>query len=394
MICKRCFRLSDDGETYCPYCGKSFTDDSEIEVKSDEAKDSDKNEKEDVVITDDIVKGMPLEDLMKNPTMPPPFIPPREVPPPAAEASPAKKLIHGIWHALLYFTLFLLVQNAVATVFATVLAVDTTADYLTDYYLKESIDVDDLTDEEYEAMMNKLTEELNVIMMESIEDIDYNLLSAIASAVTVIVLMIIAKLKHRTFAEHTGFRLKPLSRPAVYAVIPAAIALQFIVIFILNIIPFSEETLKGYEELYSFIGESPFLIEIISVVIGAPLVEELIFRGCIQSRLKRGMSAVPAAIFSSFIFGIAHGHIIAISYAFILGLALAYLYEKYDSVTVPILFHAAFNATNYLPILNENSTNGEVLAVVAVSLLVFAACAFIIIKDGAKDKTKESEKGI
>ncbi len=396
MICKRCFRLSDDGEAYCPYCGKSFTDDSEIEVKTEEAKDNDKNknEKEDVVITDDIVKGMPLEDLMKNPTMPPPFIPPREAPSPTVEASPAKNLIRGIWHALLYFALFLLVQNAVATAFATVLAVDTTADYLTDYYLKENIDVDDLTDEEYEAMMNKLTEELNVIMMESIEDIDYNLLSAVASAVTVIVLMIIAKLKHRTFAEHTGFRLKPLSRPAVYAVIPAAIALQFIVIFILNIIPFSEETLKSYEELYSFIGESPLLIEIISVVIGAPLVEELIFRGCIQSRLKRGMSAIPAAILSSFIFGIAHGHIIAASYAFTLGLVLAYLYEKYDSVIVPILFHAAFNATNYLPILNENSTSGEVLAIVSVSLLVFAACAFIVIKDGAKDKTKESEKGI
>ncbi len=390
MICKRCFRLSDDDEKYCPYCGKSFTDDSEIEVKTDEvsADEKDKKENEDVIITDDIVRGMPLDDLMRDPTMPPPFIPPRE-PLPPVEVSPVKKLISGVWHALLYFALFILVQNAVATAFASVLVIDATADYLTEYYVSENIDADDMSDEEYEAMINKLAEELNAVMAESVADIDYNLLSAISSAVTVIVLMLIARLKRRTFAEHTDFRLRPLARPAVYAVIPAAVALQFIVIFIINIIPFSEETLKSYEELYSFIGESPLAIEILAVVIGAPLVEELIFRGCIQSRLKRGMSAVPAAILSSFIFGIAHGHIIAASYAFTLGLVLAYLYEKYKSVTVPMLFHAAFNGTNYLPILNENSTTGEFLAVVAVSVLIFAACAFIVIKD----KTKESEKG-
>lgn len=34
MICKRCKRLADDDFEYCPYCGKSFFDDSEQPVEN------------------------------------------------------------------------------------------------------------------------------------------------------------------------------------------------------------------------------------------------------------------------------------------------------------------------------------------------------------------------
>ena len=153
--------------------------------------------------------------------------------------------------------------------------------------------------------------------------------------------------------------------------------------------------IESYNELYSFIGESPLWIEILAVVVLAPIVEELVFRGCIHTRLRRSMKPLTAALISAFIFGIAHGHLISATYAFILGLVLAYLYEKYDSVIVPILFHAAINGSNYIPILTPEATAFEFLVTVAVSAMIFAICAVIVVGGPPhKDKNQENDKGI
>jgi membrane protease YdiL (CAAX protease family) len=96
------------------------------------------------------------------------------------------------------------------------------------------------------------------------------------------------------------------------------------------------------------------LIQILSMSIGAPLAEELIFRGLLFKRLRGIMSYLWAAIITAVCFGLYHGNMVQFIYGFLLSLLLTYVYEKFRTIWAPILFHAVANGfsiimTNLLP---------------------------------------------
>ncbi len=385
--------MSDDGLEYCPHCGKSFIDDTEKSTEDAEEKsgrasedNSQPHEKKEPIDLR-FANYSPFADTYSGYT------------PPQKEQSPLGKLFSAMLHAVCYFILFLGLQSLVAAGVQTAVMFAASTEYITDYFNENGIDISSLPTEEYTAIIEQLAPQVESLMLEAAYDVDYNLISVISSCLTVLALFIIAKCKKRRFADHTSTYFDSLKNPRVYAVIPAALGLQSVIIFIINIIPFPQSVIDSYNELYSFIGESPLWLEILSVVVLAPIVEELIFRGCIHSRLRRAMKPLTAALISAFIFGAAHGHIISVTYAFLLGLVLTYLYEKYDTVTVPILFHMAFNGSNYLPIMTSESTLPEILITVGVSAAIFAICAYIVIsgppkKSKEQKETEESDKGI
>lgn len=396
MICKRCFRLSDDGLAFCPYCGKSFTDDSEQipEAKDEPAANDTENTTDSADHRENEAYKEPINlwnepgtTYYHNNTSSNAYAAPKP------EKSPFAKLLTSMLHAVCYFVLFLTIQSIVSTGFQTAAMMSASTKYVNDYFETEGIDIGSLSNEEYYELVQKLTIEAQPAMLEAAYAVDVNMISAVSSAVTIVALLVLAKFKKRKFSDHTSLYFTPLKNPRIWAAIPAAISLQSVVIFIINIIPFPESVLESYNALYSFIGESPLWLEILSVVVLAPIVEELVFRGCIHSRLRRSMKPLTAAIISAFIFGVAHGHIISATYAFILGLVLTYLYEKYNSVIVSIIFHMAFNASNYIPIMTADTTVPEMLIIVITSAIVFAICAAIIIS-GPPHKEKEIDKGI
>ena len=86
------------------------------------------------------------------------------------------------------------------------------------------------------------------------------------------------------------------------------------------------------------------MLQIITTCIGAPLAEELLFRGLIHRRLRKVLNVVPAMIISSLLFGIIHGNIIQAIYATLIGLICAFVYEKFKNLWAPIILHAAANS--------------------------------------------------
>lgn len=75
----------------------------------------------------------------------------------------------------------------------------------------------------------------------------------------------------------------------------------------------------------------------------SPLTEEAVFRGILYNRMKRCFNYPIALILSSLFFGLYHGNMIQAAYGTLLGLLIAYAYEKYHNFTVPVLFHAVAN---------------------------------------------------
>ena len=112
---------------------------------------------------------------------------------------------------------------------------------------------------------------------------------------------------------------------------------------------------------------------ILSAVILAPIMEELIFRKLVLDRLAGYGPAVAMSV-SALVFGLAHGNFYQFFYAFLLGLIFAYIYLRTGKVRYSMMLHMMVNfCGSVIPILimlvaDEN----EVAAILAsVTQLTF-----------------------
>jgi membrane protease YdiL (CAAX protease family) len=90
------------------------------------------------------------------------------------------------------------------------------------------------------------------------------------------------------------------------------------------------------------------------VILAAPLGEELFFRGFLYKGLRRRFSVWPAAMISGAAFGAAHfagvDFLILIPALFVVGIGLALLYERRQSLLASMAAHATFNLLGFLTI--------------------------------------------
>lgn len=102
----------------------------------------------------------------------------------------------------------------------------------------------------------------------------------------------------------------------------------------------------GQEPLGSFFGTSgeSYLFAFLSVSILAPLVEELFFRGMIQSTIEKYLPAISGIILSSAIFSLSHFQFQVALPLFIMGLILGTLFKKTGSLIPGIIFHGINNS--------------------------------------------------
>lgn len=93
---------------------------------------------------------------------------------------------------------------------------------------------------------------------------------------------------------------------------------------------------------------SPLLriVLILSAVVVAPLVEEVIFRGYLYAVIKRFSDRFLAAVTTSLLFALIHGNIPGLLPLFGLAIVLCIAYEMTGSLWVPISIHALFNSVN------------------------------------------------
>ncbi len=128
-----------------------------------------------------------------------------------------------------------------------------------------------------------------------------------------------------------------------------------------------------YQQVSQIIYSGGLFMEIVSAVIAAPILEELLFRGMIYARLRDLCSAKWAIIISAAFFGIFHGNLVQFVYAFIIGLMLAYVYEKLKTIWAPIVFHVGANLISVLitELMPKNFSNVFlILAAMAVCLVL------------------------
>ncbi|MGL5263711.1 MAG: lysostaphin resistance A-like protein, partial [Candidatus Rhabdochlamydia sp.] len=108
----------------------------------------------------------------------------------------------------------------------------------------------------------------------------------------------------------------------------------------------------------SIYSPSQLIPALIMIVCAAPIIEELLFRGCLQSYLKRYMKSSLAIIFSSLCFSVFHfsfsqgiGNVSLLFSLFVFALFLGFIYERQGSLFASIGLHMTLNVVSVVRIL-------------------------------------------
>ena len=141
---------------------------------------------------------------------------------------------------------------------------------------------------------------------------------------------------------------------------------------------------------------------IISIVVMAPLVEELLFRGAIQGHLMRKWKMPYLGIVvSSLIFGVVHGNPAQIPFAFVVGMALGWMYYLTGSLIPGMLMHFINNGSSVLLYVLSGDPDATMvsslggagsLALAVAGVILTVVCIFIIRRKLVKEPVQWNEE--
>lgn len=280
------------------------------------------------------------------------FVLPRE--------SKAKKFIMTLLHAVLYFALYVLIQQGVSLVYELMLISEMTGQQL---LLDGTLGKDTLQQIMNDIYALKIAHQYSLLLLSGL--------------ITVLVLFLVFRIRKKDPLKEMHIRRVPLARVPWYVLL--GVSLQPATWLFLELLP--QELLEDFAVSNPLNYTSdPLVVELITAIVIVPIAEELIFRALMFTRLRRGTSAVIAILLIAGIFGFVHGHPVSFIYASVLGVVLAWLMLKNNtSVISPILCHAGFNAGNYLFNLILGNTPNRLLnnAVMFSSLALLVLCIFM-----------------
>lgn len=124
-----------------------------------------------------------------------------------------------------------------------------------------------------------------------------------------------------------------------------AVASSIAVSLLLTLLPIPDHIMSSYNDSVAASSGGTFAEHFIAAAVLAPIAEELFFRGVIYGTLKGVLKPPAAMIISCALFGLLHGQLIWMVYAFLMGVALTLIYDKYKSLLASMAFHIAFNIT-------------------------------------------------
>jgi membrane protease YdiL (CAAX protease family) len=201
-----------------------------------------------------------------------------------------------------------------------------------------------------------------------------NAISLFCNLAVVFAVIAVVLIKKQGFCRTLCLKRVP-ARVILLSVL-AGIFLNFATSGIISHLP--KSLLKHYVSATSTIGHGSTVWFILSAIIVAPIIEELIFRSLITSSLVPGFGKVLSVLISSLIFGAIHTGMIWFTYAFLLGAILSSVFLRTGSVYASIAIHFAFNAMNLFPYLSYIIKDADTLKTVH-SVLTYVSVPLALI---------------
>ncbi|MBQ4036580.1 MAG: aminoacyl-tRNA hydrolase [Clostridia bacterium] len=222
-------------------------------------------------------------------------------------------------------------------------------------------------------------EELKEALEKTILQLNYEIMLLFALLFVGLVLLIYRK----SWGEATGFR--KLSGGGIVSSLLMGFGGYLLAIFLINLsamFPAFVQSQEDYLEMEEALQTSGgnLWIEMLYVAVLCPIVEELLFRGLILHKLCRVMPASVAIGLSGAAFALVHGNLYQLAFTLPMGIFLGFLVYRFRSIWASILFHAAFNFTNYpLRIAEQFGLSMESAEAGVMQLLLWGFCLLCLI---------------
>lgn len=150
-------------------------------------------------------------------------------------------------------------------------------------------------------------------------------------------------IRGKSFSGEVRWHKMPAPGSAVLGPLECGFGLSILASCAMAMIPFPDTWYDAYDASMEMLMSGNPLFLAAATIIAAPLVEEVVFRGLVYTRLCRGMPRLIAALLSAILFGLVHGTLLHLFYTIPMGLLLCLFYEKYRSLWAPIIMHMSFN---------------------------------------------------
>ncbi|MEO6901774.1 MAG: CPBP family intramembrane glutamic endopeptidase [Bacteroidia bacterium] len=164
-----------------------------------------------------------------------------------------------------------------------------------------------------------------------------------------------------------------------------------------SLIPMTESFKKALMEFISHKGIFTFLL----LVIGAPILEELIFRGIILNGFLKKYPPTKSILISSFLFGLLHLNPWQFLSGLIIGIFSGRIYYRTKSLSPSIIIHVSANLTGFLLLYFTDTASSmddtllemyggltNLIAVIVSSILILAVCIYFLKKEFARKKVE------
>ena len=145
------------------------------------------------------------------------------------------------------------------------------------------------------------------------------------------------------FTVHNWKRDVKIGLKHYLIVLPIIILAGFVVDFVLRIFGIEPEQQDIISKILNEDSLGVLTFMFFFGMLAAPVVEELLFRGFLQSAVKTTFGKLKAILISGFLFALVHLNAHVFLQIFILGLLLAYIFEKTGSLIAPITVHICHN---------------------------------------------------
>lgn len=209
----------------------------------------------------------------------------------------------------------------------------------------------------------------------------------------------IAYLIRRKLTNNNSFNLRMENiRIIPFIIIGSVVLLIGVASPIGNLIPIPESWEKHFMDFGSQTGIFTFLL----LVIAAPILEELLFRGIILDGLLCRYSPLFSIILSSLLFGLSHLNPWSFINGFIIGSFSGWVYFKTRSVLPSVIIHASANLCGFViryfidinSLMNDSldkifgGTSNLILSVV-LSIIIATLCILFLNKEFQINRTRE-----
>ena len=184
----------------------------------------------------------------------------------------------------------------------------------------------DATQAEIDAVYMKVTLSITEIAMKYYVEI-----TTVAALCTVPVTAILFRKdrKNEIVNNIPVNRKAPLSRYILIPILGFAVCFGANCLIIMTNLAFVSES---YQEASNLLYSASLPVQILCIGIIVPMTEELLFRGLVFKRFREITGFMKAAVGSTVFFMVIHSSLPQMIYTFLLGILLAYVYEKYGSI--------------------------------------------------------------